>query len=325
MRYGSLCSGVGALDLAVESVFGAKVSWHTEIDKEACKVLTKHWPGVPNYGDITKVVWEDVPEVDVLCAGPPCQPVSVVGTMKGPEDERFLWDEVLEIVGRLRPGWVVLENPSGIRPFLPAIFLRLAQAGYVGCYGALSAASIGACHLRERWFVLAADPGRARYGFDGGELHEEEEPLRYQPEDGYQPERDDDRLFVADTDDGLFNLGARGLDGAQEGGQPGSRLDGDEPLGVGEVLARMPDGSVHDYGPALRRHTAVLGRPHPPFLVKKALNPEFLEWMMMFQQGWLSAATPTAQRRLAGNAVVPPQAETALWALLARLLPQLTS
>jgi DNA (cytosine-5)-methyltransferase 1 len=329
MRYASLCSGVGGLDLAVEEVFGAEVAWHAEVDKEACKVLAKHWPGTPNYGDITKIAWEKLPPVDLICAGPPCQPVSLIGPLTGHDDERFLWDEVLQAVEALRPGWVALENPPGIRPWLPAIFFRLAQMGYLGCYGAFSAAAIGACHLRERYFILAAHPDRARYDFDRGELLEEKEPRWWEEVFGDELERGPGGLPIADPDDGVLGLGAGGLDGAQEGGQPGPCLDGDGPVGgselFGPVIARMPDGTTRDYGPALRQHAQVLGRPYPPFLHKGALNPEFLEWMMMFPKNWLVEVTPTAQRRLAGNAVVPPQAEEALWGLLTRLEPLLGS
>jgi DNA (cytosine-5)-methyltransferase 1 len=293
MNYASLCSGVGGLDLAVEAVFGAEVAWHAEVDKEANKVLAKHWPGTANLGDITEVNWASAPPVDIVCAGPPCQPVSHAGPVrKGHNDERFLWDEVLEAVGTLRPGWVVLENPPGIWPWLPAIFFRLAQMGYLGCYGTFSAAAVGACHRRERVFVLAAHPGGQGHRYFRQRLYGEEEPDRW----GWPGPGD-------------FAAGLAGWHDA--GGRP--------------VLAHLSDGTTRDYGPALRRHQAVLGRPCPKPLRGRYLRGEFLEWMMMFTEDWLSVATPAAQRRLAGNAVCPPQACEALWGLLARLEPLLGS
>lgn len=57
LRVGSLFSGVGGLDLAVEAFFGAETAWHCEFDPEPSKVLAARWPGVPNLGDVTAVKW----------------------------------------------------------------------------------------------------------------------------------------------------------------------------------------------------------------------------------------------------------------------------
>ncbi|MEC3996124.1 DNA cytosine methyltransferase [Actinacidiphila sp. DG2A-62] len=70
---GSLCSGYGGLDLGVQAALGGAVVWHAESDPNASRILARHWPGVPNYGDITTVNWGDVPRVCVLTAGFPCQ------------------------------------------------------------------------------------------------------------------------------------------------------------------------------------------------------------------------------------------------------------
>lgn len=70
---GSLCSGYGGLDLGVQSIFGGTLAWHAEVDPNASRILARHWPGVPNLGDITTVDWSAVPRVCVLTAGFPCQ------------------------------------------------------------------------------------------------------------------------------------------------------------------------------------------------------------------------------------------------------------
>jgi len=57
MRIGSLFSGAGGLDLAVEHVLDGTVAWHCENDPSASKVLAAHWPDVPNLGDITQIDW----------------------------------------------------------------------------------------------------------------------------------------------------------------------------------------------------------------------------------------------------------------------------
>lgn len=54
LTVGSLFSGIGGFDLGLERA-GMKVFWQSEIDPFACKVLKKHWPDVPNLGDINKI------------------------------------------------------------------------------------------------------------------------------------------------------------------------------------------------------------------------------------------------------------------------------
>ncbi|WP_256097979.1 MULTISPECIES: DNA cytosine methyltransferase [unclassified Streptomyces] len=70
---GSLCSGYGGLDLGVQTALGGRVAWHAETSPDASRILARHWPGVPNLGDISAVDWADVERVCVLTAGFPCQ------------------------------------------------------------------------------------------------------------------------------------------------------------------------------------------------------------------------------------------------------------
>ncbi len=80
LSIGSLFSGAGGLDMAVEQVFGGKVSWQCELEilhdekghprmNPAGKVLRHRFPDAPNLGDITSVNWAAIPPVDVLCGG----------------------------------------------------------------------------------------------------------------------------------------------------------------------------------------------------------------------------------------------------------------
>ena len=76
---GSLCTGYGGLDLAVMAVTGARLAWVAETDRYAAAVLAHHWPGVPNLGDVTALDWAQVPPVDLVSAGWPCQDISYAG------------------------------------------------------------------------------------------------------------------------------------------------------------------------------------------------------------------------------------------------------
>ena len=112
MRAASLCAGIGGLDLALEAM-GHEIAWHAEYDANPSKVLAHHWPGVPNYGDITTIDWAAVEPVDIITAGYPCQPFSHAGLRKGTSDVRHLWPTICRAVSEIRPRYVLLENVRG--------------------------------------------------------------------------------------------------------------------------------------------------------------------------------------------------------------------
>lgn len=66
--FGSLCSGIEGIGLGLERA-GMRCIWQAEVDEFACRVLEKHWPHVPNLGDITSIEWSDVERPDLVSAG----------------------------------------------------------------------------------------------------------------------------------------------------------------------------------------------------------------------------------------------------------------
>jgi len=188
-RIGSLFSGAGGLDLAVEHVTGGRTVWHCEADPDASKVLAAHWPDVPNLGDITAVDWAHVAEVapiEVLCGGFPCQDVSAAGRRAGlaTGTRSGLWLEYAEAINHLRPQLVVIENVRGLlsgyahramepgsddlgdrsgRPLLRAagaVLGDLADLGYDATWTTVAASDVGAPHRRERVFIVAHPEGQ---------------------------------------------------------------------------------------------------------------------------------------------------------------------
>ena len=93
LRIGSLFSGYGGLDLAVEHVFNATTVWFSELNAPVAHVFSRHWPEAPNLGDITAIDWSHVEPVDILIGGFPCQDVSTVGKRAGlaPGTRSGLW------------------------------------------------------------------------------------------------------------------------------------------------------------------------------------------------------------------------------------------
>ena len=185
MRIGSLFAGYGGLDMAVEQVFpDATPAWFCEWDEAPSKILAHHWPGVPNYRDVSSVDWDAVEPVDILAGGFPCQDVSHAGRRQGlirdgdGKTRSGLWGEMLKAIDTIRPPLVVAENVRGLLsatadsdvepcPFcmgdggaspmraLGAVLADLADIGYDAAWCGLRAADVGAAHGRFRVFILA--------------------------------------------------------------------------------------------------------------------------------------------------------------------------
>src|SRR5574337_313646 len=172
LTFGSLFSGIGGFDLGFERA-GMKCLWQVEIDDYCRRVLSKHWPSVQKYGDITKVDWSSVEKVDVIAGGFPCQPHSVAGKRKASADERDLWGECVRCLSDLRPSYALFENVAGLLTsergrFFNRVISDLAACGYDAEWQIVSAAEVGAPHIRERVFVVAwnvADTESGRRGF----------------------------------------------------------------------------------------------------------------------------------------------------------------
>ena len=159
LTLGSLASGIGGLDLAVEAVFDTIPIWHAEYDKYADSVYSQHW-NTPNLGDITKIDWSVIERPDILCGGYPCQPFSQVGLRKGEDDERNLWPYFARAIRALRPNIVVLENVAAhLRLGFGRVLGDLAEAGYDAEWGVFRASDVGAPHRRERIFIVAYTDG----------------------------------------------------------------------------------------------------------------------------------------------------------------------
>lgn len=114
MIHASLCSGIGSCELAAKWI-GWDNAFSCEIDAFCQRVLKYYYPNSKQYGNIYKTdfsEWEN--RIDILTAGFPCQPFSLAGQRKGSVDNRYLWPEVLRVIGEVKPRWFVGENVVGI-------------------------------------------------------------------------------------------------------------------------------------------------------------------------------------------------------------------
>ena len=160
MRFGSLFAGIGGLDLGLERA-GMECAWQVEIDDYCTRVLAKHWPDVPKYGDVRDVGEHNLEPVDLIAGGFPCQPHSVAGKRRGAEDDRNLWPEFIRIIEELEPRLVLAENVPGIvTTYLDKVLSDLEGAGYTCATLNLPACAFDAPHKRARIFIVAYATGR---------------------------------------------------------------------------------------------------------------------------------------------------------------------
>ena len=157
MRIGSLFSGVGGLDLAVEAVTGGRTVWQVEQAPAARRVLARHWPDADrSVVDVREA--RGMAAVDVICGGFPCQDLSVAGKRAGLDGARSgLFYELARVVGEVQPSLVVLENVPGVAKFRAEI--EAALPGYGFRWVKWSATTAGAPHLRRRVLIVATRGG----------------------------------------------------------------------------------------------------------------------------------------------------------------------
>lgn len=113
-------------------------------------------------------IWDDVKTfngypwsglVDILTAGFPCQPFSVAGKQAAGEDDRNLWPDTIRVIREVRPRFCLLENVPGLlagsHGYFGRILGELSESGYNARWRVVSAADVGAPHLRKRVWILA--------------------------------------------------------------------------------------------------------------------------------------------------------------------------
>lgn len=120
MTLGSLFDGIGGWLLAARHA-GVTPVWASEIEPFPRSVTARHFPEVKQLGDITKINPDEIEPVDIICAGSPCQDLSIAGKRKGLDGVRSrLFRAAVDIVQRIRtstggryPRYFVWENVPG--------------------------------------------------------------------------------------------------------------------------------------------------------------------------------------------------------------------
>jgi DNA (cytosine-5)-methyltransferase 1 len=140
-----------------------------EINPFCRRVLATHWPEVPAFHDIRSLSADKLARagigVDLIAGGFPCQDISVAGAGAGLAGGRSgLWWEYARLIDEVRPRWAIIENVAALRSRgLDVVLGSIACLGYDAEWHVISAAAVGAPHLRERvWIVAHATGAGAR-------------------------------------------------------------------------------------------------------------------------------------------------------------------
>lgn len=150
-------SGIGGFSLAASWIGGFETIGFVEREPFCQKILCKHWPSVPIHDDITTFKPE-MGSADVICGGFPCQDISVAGKQAGiyQGTRSGLFYELMRVICMVRPQYVVLENVAAILSNgLDAVLGELAAAGFDAEWACIPASAVGACHQRDRWWLVA--------------------------------------------------------------------------------------------------------------------------------------------------------------------------
>jgi DNA (cytosine-5)-methyltransferase 1 len=166
-----LFAGAGGFTVAGELAGGYETVAFCEIDKHARKVLSKNWPNVPIFEDVTKLHASDIDgTIDVITGGFPCQDLSSAGSGAGLGDgtRSGLFREMLRLACEVRERqgrlpYIIFENVARLLSgpteapgeWFGEFLWALAEVGYDAEWFCITAASIGAPHERERVCVVA--------------------------------------------------------------------------------------------------------------------------------------------------------------------------
>lgn len=206
----SMFSGVGGLDLGFHRALPkAQTVGFAEIDEHASKILARHFPEIPNHGDVVALAdraergeLEDPP--NMLIGGFPCQDLSQANQhAEGLEGKRSgLYKQMIRVAEATQPDWIVFENvPQLRRRGLDLLLADCVRLGYGVTWDHIPASAVGAPHQRDRIFVVAHPPDTG-FAFPEGE----DEPHSA----WYSPPHDEPRKHSGTYEEAVNELSAAG-------------------------------------------------------------------------------------------------------------------
>ena len=191
LTFTDLFCGIGGFHIAAARL-GMGCVFACDIDAEARRAYRQNF-GMEPAGDITEIPPESIPDHDVLLAGFPCQPFSIIGDMRGFDDDRGnLIFNVAEIIDAKRPAAFVLENVRQLSTHnrgrtMQSIIAALNELGYRADWKVLNALDFGLPQKRERTIIVGFQDHSTPFEWPASvgeplplaEVLEDEVPLTY--------------------------------------------------------------------------------------------------------------------------------------------------
>ena len=169
MRYFSTFSGIGGFEKGIKEVdSSADFVAYSEIDKYAISVYERNFNGTPNFGDITKINADQLPDFDCLVGGFPCQAFSIAGKRRGFEDTRgTLFFDLARILKAKTPRLFVFENVKGLLSHdngntFRTIIAAIDELGYDCQWQVINSKNHGVPQNRERIIIVGHLRGTPR-------------------------------------------------------------------------------------------------------------------------------------------------------------------
>jgi len=370
MRYLSLFSGIGGFELGIQQAYenynssrqqteqisedlpqhlsdtkrsdgdGRRDSptciGYSEVDKYAIQIYEKHFPKHKNYGDITKIKAEELPDFELLCGGFPCQSFSIAGKRMGFSDTRgTLFFEIARIAREKQPRLLLLENVKGLLSHdkgitFYTIISTLDELGYDLQWQVLNSKNFGVPQNRERVFIIGHLRGTSRPEvFPFGEVGKEVDGIQQEKQgsgnriQGEVSETERDSVSLESGGTGIGRPSLRQL----KGGSQGERVY--DPRGIATTIASQAGGQGAKTGlyvvkPVLtpdrlnkRQHGRRIKEDgEPSFTLTsqdkhgvmidaaiRRLTPTECERLQGFPDGWTEGVSDTQRYKTLGNAV----------------------
>lgn len=168
LRFLDMFAGIGGFRSGLEKIGGFECIGHCEIDKHANKAYNAIYntEGEAFYEDATKIAPDELPDIELICAGFPCQSFSVAGKRLGFEDDTrgTLFFEIARIAKRKRVPYLLLENVPGLLSHnqgktFETILFSLEELGYHVEWFVLNSANFGVPQERKRLFIVGSLSG----------------------------------------------------------------------------------------------------------------------------------------------------------------------
>lgn len=301
LKVASLFCGCGGTDVGLLGGFDflgdnyaknpMEIVYANDIEESACRIFEENFGVIPDRRDIRTVPASEIPEIDVLTGGFPCQSFSIVAQNPkrlGYKDERgMLFFEMCRILREKQPKCFIAENVKGLLSAnkgeaFPLIISEFEKSGYQVTHKLINAAAFGVPQKRERVIIVGIrnDLG-FKYEFPDDVLAEDE----YAVLGSVVENRVDEKYFFSEK-------AVQGMRAAKRDMNKGRAQDLNKPCNtVGSHLAKV---SLNSTDPVLLDG----GR-------YRRFTPREVARIQSFPESFKLLGVEGAQYRALGNAIPP--------------------